>query len=79
MRSKIILAGLLSLSLTACGTLSEPRSEPPPPPSPLLLADCPVPSPDGRDNAALARLALALKQSLLACNDDKAALRELFK
>lgn len=79
MRSRIILTGLLSLSLTACGALSKaPQAEPAPKPSPALLADCPIPVRDGSDNAALARLAQALRLALVNCNDDKAALRELF-
>lgn len=78
---KLTLTGLMLLSLQACGTLSPPAPEVVqlPAPSPALLAGCPVPERDGSDNGALARLAQALRNSLDACNADKASLRELFQ
>ena len=72
MLSKTILSGLLLLSLTACGTHSAFRDLP----DPALLADCPIPVPTGRDNAALGSWVGAMKGSLEACNADKATLRE---
>lgn len=73
---KLLLAGLLSLSLTACGMLS-PAPEPAPRRIPAeLLLDCAIALPDGRSSAALARLAQAHRLSLEACNADKAALRK---
>lgn len=74
---KAILAGLLSLSLAACGTLSTPQARSLP--SAQLLADCPIPARRGDDNSALANLALEQRLALLACNADKAALREWAK
>lgn len=79
-KSKLLLTGVLLLSLTACATRSKPpvivqRAKPPA----TLLADCPVPALDPSTNAELADGALALLGALAACNDDKAALREWAK
>lgn len=79
--SKAIALGLISLSLTACGTLSAPKQPEPikllPPRS--LLNECPVPSrPLDKTNAALAGWLNAYDAALLACNADKATLREWY-
>lgn len=76
----LLLAGAILLSLTGCAT----RSAPPVVvqhslPDARLLADCPVPVIDPSTNGELADGALALLDSLAACNDDKAALREWAK
>lgn len=76
--SKAILAGLLLLSLTACGTPSPAVLRDLPPAQ--LLADCPVPSrPADATNAALVRWLRAYDEALAACNADKASLREWAK
>lgn len=81
MLSKTILAGLLSLSLTACGVLSKETLVEVPvkaaPPA-QLLQDCPLPARTGDDNAALARLSQEQRQALEACNLDKRALRDFY-
>jgi len=40
------------------------------------LADCPVPDLAGKTNGDLLRWAASLRMSLIACNADKAALRD---
>lgn len=73
--SRLILAGLLALSLTACGTLSPAAPTKLLPPAELLL-DCPVPArPSERTNAALAGWLIQYDDALAACNADKASLR----
>lgn len=77
LKFKLVLTGLLALSLMGCATRSKPlvvaqHSLPPA----TLLADCPVPALDPSTNGELADGALALLDSLAACNDDKAALRK---
>lgn len=81
MLSKAIAAGLISLSLTACGTLSVPKQ-----PAPIKLLppveltyECPVPPrPLDKTNAALAGWLNAYDAALSACNADKATLREWY-
>lgn len=80
LKSKLLLTGLLALSLVGCATRSKPHvivqhSLP----DARLLADCPVPALDPSTNGELADGALALLDSLAGCNDDKAALREWAK
>jgi hypothetical protein len=79
MLSKVIAAGLISLSLTACGIPLAPKQPPPiklrPPVE--LLAECPVPPrPFDKTNSALAGWLNAYDAALSACNADKATLRE---
>jgi len=79
--SKLALTGLLSLSLTACGTLSVPKQPVPVKllPDRTLLNECPVPPrPLDKTNAALARWLNAYDAALAACNADKATLREWY-
>lgn len=45
-------------------------------PPEVLLQDCPEPPANIRTNKDLAEWALALRQALRVCNNDKAALRE---
>lgn len=76
LKSKLLLTGLLALSLMGCAT----RSKPPVVvqhslPSATLLADCPIPSGDPSTNGELAEDNIALLGALAGCNDDKAALR----
>ena len=74
MPSRLILIGLTSLFLTACGTLSGLNSTLPPN---HLLESCPEPSwpVSGGTNADLARLLSEYQLSLDLCNADKAGLR----
>lgn len=82
MLSKTILAGLISLFLTACGALSAPpptiqtlKLQPPA----EWLADCPVPpKPTTPTNAALAQWLNEYEAALAACNTDKFLLREYY-
>lgn len=71
---RLILTGLLSLSLTACGTPSGLSSTLPPS---HLLESCPEPSwpVSGGTNGDLARLLREYQLALDLCNADKAGLR----
>lgn len=65
------------LSLTACGTLSEPlptldRSKP----DPAWTQEVPEPQPQGRDNAALAQWVKDLRAALAQANANLAAIRK---
>ncbi len=77
-RFKLILSGLLLVSLTACGTLSAPLVPPPvkllPPAS--LLQEAPEPEFLGVTNLDLAEWALALRGVVRSLNADKRALKE---
>lgn len=73
MRSRIILTGLLVVSLTGCLTpyrVGEASLDP------ALLEECSLPVLTGNTNAALADYAVRLEQALAACNADKRILRE---
>ena len=72
--SRLILIGLTSLSLTACGALS---GGDPTYPLAYLMKDCPGPSwPVSGTNGDLTRMLQGYQLALDLCNSDKAALRE---
>lgn len=77
MRHKLLLTGVLLLSLTGCGVLSKPpvvvRQALPPE---WALQECPIPELPNLTNKDLVDGQVALLDSLSACNDDKAALRK---
>jgi hypothetical protein len=71
-----ILGALVAPLLGACMTV--PTIQWAPPPHELLL-DCPIPNGPIPTNGDLARRDAARKAALVACNADKAALREWAK
>ena len=77
---KTILSGLLSLSLTACGTVySDPHPALAAAPTELLA---PTPEPDEpteRSNGALVNYIKELRRALQSSNDDKAGVLQWFK
>lgn len=73
--SKRIGIGLLLLSLTACGTLSPPPPVQQAKPDPAWTEAVPEPQPPGRDNAALAAWAKALREALAEANANLTTIR----
>lgn len=73
--SKRILIGLVLLSLTACSTLSRPLSAAPAKPDPAWTEPVPEPQLQGRDNAALAAWAKALREALAEANANLTTIR----
>lgn len=76
--SNKIALGLMLLFLTACGT---PLQAPPPltlkqRPDPAWTQPIPEPKPLGRDNAALAAWAKAMREALATANANLAAIHE---
>lgn len=71
----VILLG--ALMMASCAAVTHPTSTLKPPES--LLMDCPEPGGRPQTNGQLADYALALRNALRVCNNDKAALREWYE